>query len=281
MTDFLKKHAKLIFMIYGILIALVILAALFYMTNVSNVHIAYSRDENQQIYFTKQSKITVNDFENTSLFRYFERANDPKSPFVASEFATNTDKYIEVNPNATDNILRYGLKETGKSFADTIFDFQTSMSSFNTLIVVLGLISLVAYAIILIFSNQSRRVYYKSNLLVGVTMPLLVIVLSVVLLINNLSLLGTFNKNIDLFRIVSYTMDENIALIRRNGAGSDYSRILNETTHFGSIGYTLLTVALLIVIIYSICLIAYTVFRYKSSTKDRNDIIERAANNND
>jgi len=277
MTDFLKKHAKLIFMIYGILIALVILASLFYMTNVSNVHIAYSRNpDTKEIYFSKDSMILINDFQNRSLFNYFDRSKDEASPYVA---ATMAEKYQLVDENATENILRYG--KDGKSFANIIFDFQSSMSSFNTLIVVLGLISLVAYAITLIFSNQSRRVYYKSNLLVGVTMPLLVIVLSVVLLINNLSLLGTFNSNIDLFRIVSYTMDENLSQKVRDKASSDYSAILNGTNHFGTIGFTLLTVALLIVIVYSICLIVYTVFRYKSSTKDRNDIIERAANNND
>jgi hypothetical protein len=131
----------------------------------------------------------------------------------------------------------------------------------------------------LIFSNQSRRVYYKSNLYIGVLMPLTVAVLSVVALIMNFSLLGEFNKNYDLYRVAAYLQNPNVSKIVKNGLKKDYSIVTNGVDQFGPQGYVIVTIILAIVIIASVFMIVYSIYRYKECAKHRNDILERVANN--
>lgn len=274
MADFMKNKAKLIFIIYGIIIALVILGAIIYMTFVTNVHIAYTiNDKTGAIEIFDESLFQSTGGDNTALFSYFNNNSDAASPFYSADFAKN----FEVVNEGDHNILYYGIN--GVSFARTIYNFQVSMSSFNTTLLVFGIISLVCFAVMLIFSNQSRRVYYKSNLYTGVLMPLIVAVLSVVALIMNFSLLGEFNKNYDLYRVAAYLQDPNISKIVKNGLKKDYSIVTNGVDQFGPQGYVIVTVILAIVIIASVFMIVYSIYRYKECAKHRNDILERVANN--
>ena len=274
MADFMKNKAKLIFIIYGIIIALIILGAIIYMTFVTHVHIAYTiNDQTGAIEIFDESLFQSTGGDNTALFSYFNNNSDATSPFYSADFAKN----FEVVNEGNHNMLYYGIN--GVSFARTIYNFQVSMSSFNTTLLVFGIISLVCFAVMLIFSNQSRRVYYKSNLYLGVLMPLTVAVLSVVALIMNFSLLGEFNKNYDLYRVTAYLQDPNISKIVKNGLKKDYSIVTNGVDQFGPQGYVIVTVILAIVIIASVFMIVYSIYRYKECAKHRNDILERAANN--
>jgi hypothetical protein len=274
MADFMKNKAKLIFIIYGIIIALIILGAIIYMSFVTNVHIAYTINDNTgAIEFFDESLFQSTGGDNTALFSYFNNNSDATSPFYAADFAKN----FEVVDEGGHNILYYG--KDGVSFARTIFNFQVNMSSFNTTLLVFGIISLVCFAIMLIFSNQSRRVYYKSNLYIGVLMPLVNAVLSIVALIMNFGLFGEFNKNYDLYRVTAYLQDPNISKIVKGGLKSNYSVLSNGVDQFGPQGYVILTIILAIVIIASVFMIVYSVYRYKECAKHRNDILERAANN--
>lgn len=272
MTDFMKKKAKLIFIIYAIIIALMILGALFYMTYVTNVHIAYQITDGEAE-FTSDALFQSTGATNSALFSYFRQNTDQASPFYSATLAQNYETVGE----GSHNILNYGVD--GVSFARTVYNFQVSMSSFNTMLLWFGIISLVAFAIMMIFSNHSRKVYYKSNLYVGVLMPFVVIVLSIVALIRNFALLGDFNKNYDLYRVVSYLQDTEISAFEKSKLKADYSIVSNGVNQFGSLGYTLVTVILAIVIVASIFMIVYSVYRYKECAKHRNDILERAANN--
>ncbi len=274
MADFMKNKAKLIFIIYGIIIALVILGAIIYMTFVTNVHIAYTiNDQTGAIEIFDESLFQSTGGDNTALFSYFNSNSDAASPFYSADFAKN----FEVVNEGDHNILYYGIN--GVSFARTIYNFQVSMSSFNTTLLVFGIISLVCFAVMLIFSNQSRRVYYKSNLYIGVLMPLTVAVLSVVALIMNFSLLGEFNKNYDLYRVAAYLQNPNVSKIVKNGLKKDYSIVTNGVDQFGPQGYVIVTIILAIVIIASVFMIVYSIYRYKECAKHRNDILERVANN--
>ena len=267
MADFMKNKAKLIFIIYGIIIALVILGAIIYMTFVTNVHIAYTiNDQTGAIEIFDESLFQSTGGDNTALFSYFNNNSDAASPFYSADFAKN----FEVVNEGDHNILYYGIN--GVSFARTIYNFQVSMSSFNTTLLVFGIISLVCFAVMLIFSNQSRRVYYKSNLYIGVLMPLTVAVLSVVALIMNFSLLGEFNKNYDLYRVAAYLQNPNVSKIVKNGLKKDYSIVTNGVDQFGPQGYVIVTVILAIVIIASVFMIVYSIYRYKECAKHRNDI---------
>ena len=62
---------------------------------------------------------------------------------------------------------------------------------------------------------------------------------------------------------------------------TDYQRILNNSEGFGPSCYLIQAIFFIVVIVYSIFLIIYTVFRYNDSSKRRKEIIARAVQNND
>ncbi len=270
MADFMKNKAKLIFIIYGVIIALIIVGALFYMTYVTNVHIAYQIEEDG-VQFYRDSLFQSTGATNSALFSYFSQNNDASSPFYSANYAANWEAVNE----GTHNILKYGVN--GNSFARTIYNFQISMSNFNTTLLVFGILSLVAFAVMLIFSNHSRKIYYKSNLYIGVLMPFAITVFALVALIINFSLLGNFTANYDLYRVTAYLQDPEVSALTKSGLRTDYS-LVEKTGQFGPQGYIFLTIILAIVIIASVFMIVYSVYRYKECAKRRNDVLERAAN---
>ena len=139
-------------------------------------------------------------------------------------------------------------------------------------------------ACLLIFSNQSRKVYYKDNLYVGILMPFIVIIFNFILMIRNFALMGMFNANSDLFKVTSLLMDPNIKpTVKQNAMieGGFTNAILPNTENINATSFVLATVVFIVVIITSVLMMVYTIYRYKECTKRRNDIIERAANNND
>ena len=169
MAEFLKNKAKLIVLAYGVLLFAVFLFGLFYMTQYAHIHIAYSLQGGVASY---SDDLTIGSFAtNMDLFQYFNDSTDSTSPLLVG--ITKTSKTV-----------------VDAGYADIIYKFQTDMSSFNTLIIVLMLLSIVCFAVMLIFSNQSRKVYYKDNLYVGILMPLTVSVFSLVLLILNKCSIG-------------------------------------------------------------------------------------------
>jgi len=274
MADFMKKHGKLIFIIYAIIIALLFLGAVFYMTKTANVHVGYRLNATTGEYeFVQGARVNSSvGSTNERLFRYFDRNKDANSPLY------NMNGFEVVDANATNNIKKYGVD--GKSIIDIIYNFQVSNSNFNTMIIIFGVISLVCYAIMILFSNHNRRIYYKSNLAAGILMPGTISVLSLVLLINNFALLGDFTKNFDLYRVTSFMMGDTDTQTK-DLAQSDYNIVLEGTKNFNSLFYILSTLLFILVMAASVFMIIYTIFRYKSCTKERNEIIERAAKAND
>jgi len=230
--------------------------------------------------YVKQENIT-GFAENTDYYRYVDT-----DVIISSDFKSNDSSYgyIQTSGYSPEDYPELHIKEygkDGKTIADMIYDFQLQVSSVNTFIIVVGVISLICFAIMLIFSNHNRRVYYKSNLYIGLTMPLIVIIFTIIGLIRNFAVMGVFNSNKDLFRIVSFLQDPEIDVATKLQACSDYNIILDRTSKFGATGFYLAMAAFIILAIYSVLMMIYTVYRYKECAKRRSDILERAANKND
>jgi len=263
MAEFLKNKAKLIVLAYGVLLLAALIFGIFYMTQYAHIHIAYSLQGGKASY---SDDLTIGSFAtNMDLFQYFNDSTDSTSPLLAG--ITKTAKTV-----------------VDAGYADIIYKFQTSMSSFNTLILVFMLLSIVCFAVMLIFSNQSRKVYYKDNLYVGILMPFLVIVFNFILMIMNFGLMGDFNANSNLYKTTSFLMNPNIDPVLKQKAfnqGGFNDVILPNTQDVNAITYIIATLVFIIVIVVSVLMMVYTVYRYKECAKRRNDIIERAANNND
>ena len=263
MAEFLKNKAKIIVLAYGVIIFAALVFGIFYMTQYAHIHIAYSLQGGKAAF---SDDLTVGSFAtNMDLFQYFNDSTDSTSPLLV------------------------GLTKTAKTvvdagYADQIYNFQTSMSSFNTLILVFMLLSIVCFAVMLIFSNQSRKVYYKDNLYVGILMPFIVIVFNFILIIMNFGLMGDFNAHQDLYKTTSLLMDPNVDPVIKQKAfqqGGYTNTILPNTENVNATTFAIATVVFVIVIAVSVLMMVYTIYRYKECAKRRSDIIERAANNND
>ena len=268
MANFFKKNAKFILIIYAVILFATLISGLFYMTSLANVHVYYSVDsETGVISFGSQDQIASTGQNNLQLFKYFGTKNEN----LPEGLGYDTD------PN---NGKQYSTYFADAGYARIVYDFQVAMSDYNTQIILFSIIGLICFCILMIFSNHSRKIYYKSNLYAGILMPGIVSVYTIIMMIQNFSLMGVFHDNAGLFRTVYVLQNPKIS-DKDKGNMTDYQLILDNSTGFNDSCYWIQTLFFALVLVYSIFLIAYTIFRYKDSTKRRNEIIERAVQNND
>ncbi len=244
--NFLTKHSKAIYYIYGILIAVMIFAGLFYASQYCDVRVLYSLS-GDSVEILPGTADNLNR-SNRYVFEYFAAGN-----LSSLGFSSNFDDYSHI-----------------------VYDFQILLSHVNDLIIILGLVSLICFAGLLVLSNHSRRIYYKSNLVGGAILPLIVAILTIILLVNNLSVMGVFNENYDLFNFVSLLQGDN-QIYNSQMASSE---LINNFT-CNSTTFALFMILFIIVIAYSIFLIAYACIKYKATAEERAEILKKAVGNND
>ncbi len=259
MDKVFKNKAKILYFLFGIFIFAILLASLVYMTNYAHVHVYYTKANGViSINHTTQKPVTLE--TNRALFNY---------------------------------ITLYHNDITLDNFKNTVFNFQTDMSAFNTLIVTFAIVSLVCFAALLICSNHSRNVYYKSNLVCGIVAPLIVFAFSIVLIIKNLLLMGTFNKNASLFnevamiqnsinqsKVVPFDVDMTTTVIdTESEAVKNAKDFVTSAKPCNNITYIIYAVLFIGIAVYSLVLIIYAIKRYMNCAERRNEIIRRAAEN--
>ena len=248
--NFLTKHSKAFYYAYGILIGIMIVLAVFYLTQYKDIRVLYTIPKGavEILASTEDSTHASNQY----LFDYF------------------------TNGNANGLVAATGLSTNFEEYKFVVYDFQVLLSKINDRIVLFGVLSLVCFALLLVLSNHNRRIYYKSNLIGGIVLPLIVVVLNLVLVIQNLNAMGIFNKNEALFNIVAQMQsDSQIRLSQMN-----YSEV---ATYFScnDLSFILYTVLFVIVISYSVFMIIYAVLKYKATAEERAEIEKKAAVNND
>lgn len=242
MFKFLTNHSKVFYIVFGALIGAVIVAGCFYMTNYANLHLFYSLNANGAKVASSGDAHPMG-YSNYFLFQFFA---DGKATGYNSDF--------------------------GATYANTVLDFQNGMNSFNTLIISLEFVSLICFALLLVLANHSRRIFYTSNLVGGIVLPLTIIILNVVLMINNLGLMGKFTENQELFNLVSVLQDPKIN-------ADVYQHDFAYAKGFfscNSITFILFTVLFVIVIVYSALILLQTILKYKATAEERKNIIEKA-----
>lgn len=277
MADFFKKKAKLLFIAYAILLFVILIFGLFYMTQYAHIRINYSISTAGVVSFSSDSTMPSLDTTNSYLFEYFKH-------YAGQVFTSSSSGEITMIAPAglvlattedINNIVSLG-------YAKNIYDFQNSMSSFNTQIIIFVVISFVLLAVMLICSNHSRNVYYISNLVSGIAMPAAITIYSIIMMIMNLSLMNTFTKNETLFKVVAALNNTDGSAQDKGGKYfTDPSYMLSQVESVNTTTYIIATVLFILVAIASIGLIVYTIWRYNECSKHRNEIMERAAHNND
>lgn len=251
---FLTNHSKIIYYIFGIIIAVTLLLGLFYATAYADVHVYYNPGENGAVIFGANAGGPISGSNNSALYSFFSSTKQTSNAEFVGLYGTSFEPH-----------------------AQKVFDFQVLLSKTNTNYIIFELVSVICFALLLVLANHSRRVYYKSNLIGGILLPLVVIVLNIVLLVSNLNVMNTFNQNEELFNMTSVLQNSSTSVY---ASQQDYSYIKTQF-NVTSLSFTLYTVLFVLVIVVSVFMAVYAILKYKATAKDREEILKKAVQKND
>lgn len=235
MTQFLKKNAKPIYIVYGVLCFIWLIVACVYITPYARTLLQFT-----QLELDNPGSINM---DNPTLLAFCSG--------IASEGKTGIELYND-----------YFL---------VLFNFNQKLQTVNNMLVTLGVVSLVTFAAMLICSNISRKKYYISNLVSGVAGPAINIVLAIVVLVLNLMCLGPLNENYEMLNWGALANNQRIgaaSVIEWYRAG-DISHF-----EFNSVPLILYSVLIIVFILVSGLLIAYNVFRYLDTRNELNQTVK-------
>lgn len=292
---FLNKNAKLFIAVYVVLLALVVLFACYFMTQYQNIHVAYAIN-NGVIKFEPTHTIYTNGPSNEYLFAYFTAG---KADGLSNYSSDTTNPYWDVMSQYHNTYVanfEFSLSnplppyffsnveiEPGVTYAQYVYNFSKSMNAFNDELIRYSLICIVLVSLLFLFGNHSRNIYYGSNLVVGVLSPLVVIAYTAVMMIKNFKLLSMFSEHNDILRIVSVLVAPNITIndAKAYMSNGGYEKIMEASSNINGSTFYISTVIFALVFVVSVLVMVYTIYRYKSTAKRRQEVIERAVQNND
>ena len=251
---FLTNHSKIIYYIFGIIVAVTLLLGLFYATAYADVHVYYNPGPDGTVLFGASAGGPVTGSTNNALYSFFSSTKQTSNADFVALYGTSFEPH-----------------------AQKVFDFQVLLSKTNTNYIIFELVSLICFALLLVLANHSRRVYYKSNLIGGVLLPLIILTLNVVLLVSNLNVMGVFNQNEELFNMTAVLQRSSTSIY---ASQQDYSYIKTQFD-VTSLSFTLYSVLFILVIIVSVFMAIYAVLKYKATAKDREEILKKAVQKND
>ena len=246
-----NKNAKLIYMVLGVLILATLVATILFMTQYKNLFLFKS-----------------------GVFGFAENTNNINNNTDWNAFITSTKPIIvELR-----DMLGYSAMTPNDTFvatANTIYDAYMQLNNINQLLLYFTVVSAIMFAGLFVASNHSRRIYYRSNYVVGIVCPAVIAVFALVVAVVNSLCIPVISGNNLLFNMMdyvcstsnaSYISDINIVLSRNN---------VNVTT--------LLMVDILLAGIIGYCafLIAYAIKRYNICAAEREEIIAKAVSKNE
>ena len=245
---FLTKHAKFIYILFGVLIGAMIIASCFYATEYAHIHVFYSLENGKQV-VTSTDENSVVSLSNNFLFKFFEDGN-----------ATG-----------------YGSAFT-EEYSQWVLNFQNELNKFNSAFVAWEFVALVCFAFLFVLSNHSRRIYYKSNLIGGILIPLVVVIINIVLMLQNLAVMGIFNSHSEFYNIVSVLQDptKNVDASKQTSLDAIRHLFSCDTSTF-----ILFTVFFIVIIAYAVFCAIFAILKYKATAEERNKILEKVVTNND
>lgn len=294
MKKFLLKNSKWVYYILGIISALVILSSLFFMTQYKFVRVNHKVDEktNEKLY---ESTATLNGGDQKWMFLFIDQlANgdfqDPDFAETKNLIETNEtfktflqkdadDNYVMIEEATNETLYTYKISD---KYFKQLDEFRDQLDSFNNLILIYGLVSLVCFAGLLILSNHNRKIYYKSNLIGGIVFPLVNIIFAVVLIVNALSLVSKINDpNFNALINIISAMQNPLNAKNVTVAGSDATNLRKISAIIAdfNINPTTLIMYMLfagITIAYNVFLIIYAFVKYNGTARERKAVLDRA-----
>ena len=255
LMNLIKTKSKLIIFTFGIIVALSLILTIAFMTQYSNLHVMYEiNGETGEVEILAESEQKVGTYvlTNRYLYNYLRSSIKMPGPLDGVEF---------------------------EDAAQTIYAFQTSMNGFNNFILACLVVGLLMFAALLIFANNSRNVYYKSNLIVGIAAPAVVCVMSLVAVIWDIILMANFNSNIDLYKVTTIMENFDIAAIEKTNMRTqmEYQEMIDTyASGINSLTFVLTMIYFIVVIAASGVVVAHTLLKYNGTAARREEIIKRA-----
>lgn len=248
--EFLTKKSKLIHILFGVICFTLLISAIIYMTQYANIRVIMKQ--------STDGALSLNG---------------------AVKGSSNGEPYFNgegLNYNIT-NFWRIH-QELGevRDALWTTYEFNQSLNLFNQLIVVFAVISLVLFAIMMIMGNHSRKIYYNSNLIVGIVVPACVAVFSIVLIAMNSNLMGRFNQDYELFNYISLLTNESGDVVGTIVSQMTDLEQVQTLFNCNSTTFALYNVYFSFILIATLAMMGYAIFRYVTSTEKRNAIMLKA-----
>lgn len=253
-----NKNSKLIHLaFFGLIFALLVLTICF-MTQYKNLFLFKSAVESMG--FT-QSAVEYNNSNN--------------------DFWKNFVNATATNPVIKDFFVGLGYQTGSLSVlfndsCEVIYAYYLSLQKVNGLLFDLTIVSAIAVAIMFVFSNESRRIFYKSNLIVGVAVPAVIAVFAIYVAIENTLLIGGLNENLDLLRAMDFSVTNpvNSHLIK------DISLVI-DNNNINAATIIVVDIFLASLVAYCVFMALYAVKRYNVCAEERKEIIERAVSSHE
>jgi len=230
----------------------IIISALPFKTQYSNIYVNVTTTIDEAGGDSRNSSTKT---EQSRLFNLFEKT-------TASGFVDN---------NGTE------FKHDFNQYKHQVYDFQLNLNTVNDLVLWYGIIALIGVAILYIFSNNSRKVYYKSNLIASACFTLTMLIFGLIVLIKNISVMSDFSANSNLYNIVSVMQNQDYVYTAYQLAVPDagitpsveylYSNFDCNVTTF--IVYDIILIA---VMAYSLFLFILSVVKFNATAERRKEL---------
>lgn len=271
MSQFLKKRAKLIYILMFVFSLFIFVSSTVYITSYNNTALPYNKDVLEDPNAIFNSEGDLNDF--IAKLHKFAKAGceEAKFDFTYGSFTPNETYMLDLG-----GIFKQEKYTNYNILYRVMFDFNQKLQVTNNSLFYLGMFSLVMLAIMLICANASRKKYYISNLVSGVVCPSATIIFSGITMYYNVSAMLFLNKYWDMINWGNLAnQNKTNILFEYNGVQEQVNPavkwfIEGDKSHFELNYNTLIIYSIFLVsfIIFNGLLIAYNVFRYLDTKKE-------------
>jgi len=272
MKNFLSKKAKLIYLLCGVFSLLTLILSLGFMTQYRYLRVNYMIETNRA---TGEQRIvigstaTLNGDDQRPLFDFVNQ--------LGSGIYDDLESY-KAHPELKEFQAQYMdgtvLKEDAKM---QVLNYKKSLDNYNNMIVIFSVLSLVMFALMFVFGNNSRRIYYKSNLIAGIVLPGVIVVFNLVLIISSFSLMNELAQNYTYYNLISVLQNPDNRIYTQLAVTAE-TNSKNLATLMNSFDCNALTFVLYdllfaFVLAYNVFLIVFAILKYKWTAQRRAEVI--------
>lgn len=269
MSQFLKKRAKLIYLLMFAISLFIFVSSTVYITAYNDTAVDYTQE-------VKENPNATSVEGNVYLLSFIKTLRDinVKDKVKEASFNFNYGSFVSGHEYKENYQNRY---DNFNIAYRSMYDFNQKLQTANNSLFYLGLFALIMVAVMCICANASRRKYYISNLVSGVVCPAATIAFSAVTLFHNINAISFLSKYWELINwgaLGNQNIPQETFTLSN---GKEYTTtpvvkwfIEGDKSHF-CLSYDSLIIYTVFLGVFIVCnglLIAYNVFRYLDTKKE-------------